>query len=115
MSCEDDKKEKQRTEADEVREILQVVSVEVPKLLESISKTIYDTQNAEAMGKSVAQFYKQLVEAGMDEAKAADLTEKYMSSASLGGILGQAFAGAKGAGIGDVIKDKIKKEMEDDD
>ncbi|UCE44692.1 MAG: hypothetical protein JSU93_04580 [Methanobacteriota archaeon] len=115
MSHDDDKKEKHRTDADEVREILEVVSVEIPKLLESLSKQMYDPSNAENMGKSLAQFYKQLVDAGMDEAKAAQLTEKYMTSTSIGGIIGQALSGGKDSDIGKAIKDKIKKEIEDDD
>ena len=112
---DEEKREKTRTEADEVREILQVVSIEVPKLLDSISKMMYDTQNAENMGKSVAQFYKQLVDAGMDEKRASDLAEKFMMSTSLGGILGQALGGAKDSGIGDAIKSHIKKEIENGD
>jgi hypothetical protein len=112
---DDDEKGKHRTDADEVREILEVVSVEIPKLLDSISKMIYDTQNAENMGKSVALFYKQLVDAGMDPDKAADLAEKFMMSTSIGGIIGQAVGGGKDSDIGRAIKNKIKKEIEDDD
>ena len=112
---DEDKKHKDRTDADEVREILQVVSVEIPKLLEGISKMMYDQQNAENMGKSVAQFYKSLVDAGMDPDKAAELTEKFMSSTSIGGIIGQALGGGKDSEIGQAIKSKIKKEIEDDD
>jgi hypothetical protein len=111
----DDEKGKHRTDADEVREILQVVSVEIPKLLDTISKMIYDTQNAENMGKSVALFYKQLVDAGMDPDKAADMAETFMMSTSIGGIIGQAVSGGKDSDIGRVIKNKIKKEIEDDD
>jgi len=112
---DDDEKRKHRTDADEVREILEVVSVEIPKLLDSISKMIYDTQNAENMGKSVALFYKQLVDAGMDPDKAADMAETFMMSTSIGGIIGQAVGGGKDSDIGRVIKNKIKKEIEDDD
>jgi hypothetical protein len=111
----DDEKGKHRTDADEVKEILEVVSVEIPKLLDSISKLIYDTQNAENMGKSVALFYKQLVDAGMDPDKAADMAETFMMSTSIGGIIGQVVGSGKDSDIGRVIKNKIKKEIEDDD
>lgn len=111
----DDKNEKHHmTDAEEVKEILQVVSVEIPKLLENISKIMYDTQNSENIGKSVAQFYKQLVEAGMDKDKAAQLTERFMMSTSIGSIIGQALSG-NDSEIGAAIKDKIKKEVDDDD
>lgn len=112
---DDDKKDKHMTEAEEVKEILEAISAEIPKLLESISKIMYDAQNAENMGKSVAQFYKQLVEAGMDETKAAELAEKFMTSTSIGGIIGQALGGGKDSEIGRAIKNKIKKEIEDDE
>lgn len=107
--------EKDQTDAEELKEILQVVSTEIPKLLEGITKMMYDSQNAENLGKSVAQFYKQLIEAGMEPAKAAELTEKFMSNMSIGGIIGQALGSGGESGIGESIKNHIKKEMEDDD
>jgi uncharacterized protein (UPF0254 family) len=106
---------KEQTDAEELKEILQVVSTEIPKLLEGITKMMYDTQNAENLGKSVAKFYKELVDAGMEQAKAAELTEKFMSNMSIGGIIGQALGKGAESGIGESIKSHIKKEMEDDD
>ena len=110
-----DEGKKEQTDAEELKEVLQVVSTEIPKLLEGITKMMYDTQNAENLGKSVAQFYKQLVDAGMDPKKAAELTEKFMSNMSIGGIIGQALGSASESGIGESIKNHIKKEIEEDD
>ena len=79
--------------AQEVKEIMQVVSTEIPKLLEAITSAIYDSKNAENFGKAVAEFYKQMKAAGMDDKQAYELTQKYMTNFSLGGMVGQVFSG----------------------
>jgi len=99
-----------KNDAREVKEILEVVSTEIPKLLDSISKTLYNPQNAESLGKSVAQFYKQMTEAGMDEKQAYDLTQKFMANFSMGSMISEMLGGA--------IKQGVKhgdKDDEDDD
>jgi len=85
----------EKHDAQEVKEIMQVVSVEIPKLLESITNAIYDAKNAENFGKAVAEFYKQMKAAGMDEKQAYELTQKYMTNFSLGGMVGQVVSGRK--------------------
>ena len=56
----------EKHDAQEVKEILGVVSTEIPKLLEAISSSMYSKENAENLAKSVASFYKSMKEAGMD-------------------------------------------------
>ncbi len=87
-----------KQDAKEVKEILEVVSTEIPKLLESISNVIYKAENAEVMGKSIAAFYKQMKEAGMDDKQAFELTRQYMKSFSLGGMISSAMGGMAQAG-----------------
>jgi len=96
-----------KNDAREVKEILEVVSTEIPKLLDSISKTLYNPQNAESLGKSVAQFYKQMTEAGMDEKQAYDLTQKFMANFSMGSMISEMLGGA--------IKQGVKHGDKDDD
>jgi hypothetical protein len=110
-------------DAKELKEILGVVSTEIPKLLESISNMIYNKDNAENFGKSVAVFYKQMVDAGMDQKQAFELTQKYMANFSMGGMLGQVMGGAVRHGmdkdlddeVGKKIKAKIMKKLDEDD
>jgi len=83
-----------KPDAKELKEILGVVSTEIPKLLESISNMIYNKDNAENFGKSVAAFYKQMVDSGMDQKQAFELTQKYMANFSMGGMLSQVIGGA---------------------
>lgn len=110
-------------DAEELREVLGVVSTEIPKLLESISNMIYNKDNAENFGKSVAVFYKQMVDAGMDQKQAFELTQKYMTNFSMGGMLGQVIGGAAKNGVdrewhGDIekkVREKMKKKLDEDD
>jgi len=110
-------------DAKEVKEVLEVVSSEIPKLLEAISNAMYTKENAENLGRSVAQFYKQMKDAGMDERQAFELTEKFMQNFSMGGMIGQVLQG--GVNIGDrtdinsdikrKIRKKIARELDDED
>ena len=88
-----------KTDAKEVKEIMEVVSVEIPKLLESISNVIYKPENTESMGKAIASFYKQMKDAGMDDKQAFALTQQYMKSFSLGGMISSAIGGGVEAGV----------------
>ena len=85
----------EKVSAQEVKEIMGVISVEIPKLLEAITNAIYDAKNAENFGKAVAEFYKQMKATGMDDKQAYELTQKYMTNFSLGGMVGQVFSGRK--------------------
>jgi hypothetical protein len=96
-----------KTDAKEVKEVLEVVSTEIPKLLESISNVIYKAENAEVMGKSIAAFFKQMKDAGMDDKQAFELTQQYMKSFSLGGMISSAIGGG--------MERASKKDRDDDD
>ncbi|MCZ7385323.1 MAG: hypothetical protein O8C63_11330 [Candidatus Methanoperedens sp.] len=120
--ADEEKKKRDMPEAQELKEILAVVSTEIPKLLESISTSMYKPENAENFGKSIATFYAQLKAAGMDDKQAYELTQKYMTNFNLGGMFGQ-FMHGHGNGpepdfdgeVGKKIKEKIKKAMDEDD
>jgi len=102
---------------EKLKEILSVVSTEIPKLVEAITKTMYNTENAENMAKAVAQFYKSMKDAGMAEDQAFELTQDFMSSFSIGGMIGKAIQGhSHNDGVDDLIeakvREKIKKKFE---
>ncbi|AEH23896.1 hypothetical protein [Pyrococcus yayanosii] len=64
--------------------------------LKDLLAELYSPDRIEAMGRSVAEFYKTLVEAGMDKEEATKLTKEYMDSInivkklmeSLGSVMG---------------------------
>ena len=84
-------------DAKQLKEIMDTIGTEVPKLLDSISKVLCNTESANQMGKAIALFYKELVAAGMAPERAYQLTRDYMSNFSLGGIISTAVGGGIGA------------------
>jgi hypothetical protein len=110
-------------DAQEVKEILEVVADKVPKLLNDITEALFSAEKSEAFGMAVAKFYKSMIEAGMDEEKAFELTQKFMDSSSPGGMISKAISGIGGGGginigggqghddIGDEIEKKVKEKI----
>jgi len=80
-------------EAEEIKEILEVVSDKVPKLLEEITDALFSPEKAEKFGETVAKFYKSLVDSGMNPDQAFELTQKFMDSSSPGGMIAKALGG----------------------
>lgn len=111
---------------DKLKEVLNIVSTEIPKILDAISKTIYSPENAERLGEQTAAFYKKLKEAGMNDEQAAKLTEAFMANFSIGKVIEQVI-GPLGHSRNDdedeiekLVKKRVKKEIkkslgEDDD
>lgn len=99
---------------EKLKEILSVVSTEIPKLIEAISKTMYNTENAQNMAKAVAEFYKSMKDAGMNEKQAYELTQEFMGSFSIGGMISKAIGGAsRGDDIDEFVEEKIKKRIKE--
>lgn len=128
---EDDTTEKvlnSENDAQEVADILSAVSEHVPKLLSEITEALFSAEKSEAFAESVAKFYKSLIDAGMDEEKAFELTQKFMEDSSPGGmiskVLGEVGEGSMNFGgkshdqVGDEIekkiKEKVKRKFEDE-
>ncbi len=117
MALDDEK------DMEKLKEVMTVMSTEIPKLLESISKTMYSADNAAKLGEQTAEFYKKLKEAGMTDEQAFKLTEEFMANFSVGSMIGKIIGGAGGHDHGDEIerevnerlKKKIKKAMGDED
>jgi hypothetical protein len=80
-------------DAENVKEILDVVSEKIPKLIESLTDILYGEKSSAKYGKAVASFYKALVDSGMTNEQAYELTQQYMSSLNLAGLIGDAVGG----------------------
>ena len=50
---------------EQLRQMFAVLSEQVPKLLDSVTKVLYGAQEGTKFGESVAAFYKALRDAGM--------------------------------------------------
>ncbi|MEW5826646.1 MAG: hypothetical protein AB1778_07420 [Candidatus Bipolaricaulota bacterium] len=90
----DEDRRSHRSDADEVREVLSVVSTQVPGLLRGLRDVLYSAESAESMAAAVATFYKKLVDAGIPREDAMDMTRGYMIN------LRDLFSGGKGIRIG---------------
>jgi len=83
-------------DAEEIKQILGVVSTEVPGLIKSIIASVFSEEAGRNMGKAAAAFYKELKESGMPDTVAVKMTEDYISVfTSLGDILKKAGGGGK--------------------
>jgi len=110
-------------DVEKLKEVMSVISTEIPKLLEAVNKQLSNPESAKKMGEVVAQFYKQMIESGMGPKEAFALTEEFMSSFSVGGLLPHIVAGGKSrVDMDDIdemieerIKKQIKKSLNDDD
>lgn len=108
-----EKKERRaKEEAEEVKEILAVVSTEIPALIKGIIGSIFSEEAGRDLGRAAAAFYKELKEGGMPEDVAVKMTENYMGIfTSLGNILQS--MGSKKAHTSSEIEATIKKRLEE--
>ena len=84
------KEEHGMMDADEVKELLEAFSEKIPALLNSLTDAIYGKDASAKFGAAVADFYKTLKESGMTDEQAFRLTEQYMSSLNIGGMIANA-------------------------
>jgi len=119
MSEKPEKKKTGVEEAEEIKQILGVVSTEVPGLIKSIIASVFSEEAGRSMGKAAAAFYKELKEGGMPDAVAVKMTEDYISVfTSLGDIMKKASEGGKikfGVGKGKHGEHKDTAEGEDEE
>ncbi|HEX9340774.1 MAG TPA: hypothetical protein VF992_06345 [Thermoplasmata archaeon] len=74
----------------EMKEMLEAFSEKIPALLNSLTDSIYGKDASTKFGTAVADFYTTLKKSGMTDEQAFKLTEQYMSSLNLGGIIAKA-------------------------
>jgi hypothetical protein len=109
MSDEERKHKKRGMEdAEEVKEILGVVSKEVPALIKGIVGSVFSEEAGRDMGKAAGAFYKELKESGMPDETAVKMTENYISVfTSLGDIMKKFDFGK-----GERSRSEVEKEIE---
>ncbi len=83
---------KREMEAEEIKDILNFIGEKIPTLLNGLTDSIYGKEASAKFGTAVSNFYKTLKESGMSDEQAFKLTEQYMSSLNLGGMLAKAIA-----------------------
>ncbi|MBD3192434.1 MAG: hypothetical protein GF308_17475 [Candidatus Heimdallarchaeota archaeon] len=89
---------------EEVREILQVVSAEVPKLIQELFRSLYSAQNAQQYAEGIGTIYKTLSEQGLPPEMIEKLVMNYADSVN---VIGKAMQG--------IEFDKVKTRKEEDE
>jgi len=99
-------------EPENIKEILGVVSSEVPALIKSVLSSVFSEEAGRNMGKAAAAYYKELKEGGLPEQIAVKMTEEYMRTfTSLGDMLRSAGRGRWGHDERDEIGNEISKRI----
>ena len=95
-----------------VKEILSVVSSEIPAMIKSILSSVFSEEAGRNMGKAAAAYYKELKDGGLPEPVAVKMTEEYMRTfTSLGDMLRSAGKGRWGHQEGDEISRKFERHI----
>ena len=101
-----------KMEAENVKEILGVVSSEIPAMIKSILSSVFSEEAGRNMGKAAAAYYKELKEGGLPEQVAVKMTEEYMRTfTSIGEMLRSTGKGGWGSHSGDEIGKQIEKSI----
>jgi len=120
VSDKSEKKKITAQEAEEVRQMLSVVSAEIPELIKGIVRSVFSEEAGRNMGRAAAAFYKELKDSGMPDDVAVKMTEDYIKPfSSLGDLLkgvgkkGKSFtiSTEEGEEIGKEIKKLIKEKI----
>jgi hypothetical protein len=110
-----DRKDK-KMDAENVKEILGVVSSEVPTMIKSILASVFSEEAGKNMGKAAAAYYKELKNGGLPEQVAVKLTEDYMRTfTSLGDMfrgVGRRTSENSGDKIGEEIERRIREKLD---
>jgi len=90
-----EERKKHNMDPENVKELLGVVSTEVPAMIKSIVSTVFSEEAGRNMGKAAAAYYKELKAGGLPEEVAVKLTQEYMQTfTNLGSML--KFGGHRG-------------------
>jgi hypothetical protein len=106
----------ERIEPENIKELLGVVSSEVPGLIKNILASVFSEEAGRSMGKAAAAYYKELKNGGLPDQVAVKLTEDYMRTfTSIGDMLRSAgrgsWSGKVGEDIGEEVERKIREKM----
>jgi hypothetical protein len=105
---------REKMEPENIKEILGVVSSEIPAMIKSILSSVFSEEAGRNMGKAAAAYYKELKDGGLPETVAVKMTEEYMRTfTSLGDMLRSAGRGGWGHDEGDEISKEIHKRIQE--
>lgn len=108
-------------DAEEVAEILGVVSEKIPALIKGLMASVFSPDAAANMGKAAAEYYKQLKAGGIPDDVAVVMTQDYVGTFTKMGDLFKSMGQRAGKGedmdqeIKKAILEKVKRKLETED
>jgi hypothetical protein len=106
-------KRKESSDTEELREIAAVLpelfdalNESIPKLISGLIGSVYSPETAGNMATAIGKFYSKLVEEGIPEEVALDMTKKFVGALDFKKMMSM---------ISDEARPKFKKEFEDED
>ena len=117
---DEDERRREKHSPEDLKEVLDVVSTEVPGLIKSILSSVFSEEAGRSMGKAAAAYYKELKDGGLPEPVAVKMTEDYMKTfTSLGDMLRNTGRHGMDAEFGKEmekrVRDRIHEKMQKDD
>jgi predicted hydrocarbon binding protein len=111
-------RKERKMDAENVKEILGVVSSEVPALVKSLLASVFSEEAGKSMGKAAAAYYKELKNGGIPEQVAVKMTEDYMKTFT---NIGEMFRGVgrreeterSGEEIGREIERRVREKVKE--
>ncbi len=102
----DEEKKSEKHGPEELKEVLSVVSAEVPGMIKSILASVFSEEAGKNMGKAAAAYYKELKNGGLPETVAVKMTEDYMKTFT---SIGDMLKGVSKHGAGDEMGKELEK------
>ena len=68
------------TDAAEVAEIFETLSSKIPEMINGVLGSLFSVEATSNMGKAVAEFRKNLIEGGIPEEEAREMTRDYLGT-----------------------------------
>ncbi len=114
------KKHSSSSDIEELREVAEVLpdlfgalNESIPKLISNLIESIYSPESAGNVAKGIGQFYRNLIEEGIPEDVALDMTKRFVSSLDFGKLMD--IVGDESQGTIRAGKKKHRKEYADDE
>ncbi|MFO7792851.1 MAG: hypothetical protein R6W73_07740 [Candidatus Saliniplasma sp.] len=105
---------------EQLKELMETLNETVPPLISGIVEAVYNAEDSKELAKNTANFYKELVDAGMDKDQAYKLTRDFMKGRDITSLIKEALGSSglmSGAGFdeeaGEEIKQKIEQKMKE--
>lgn len=74
------KRHREDIPVEEITALLDAVNTRLPSLIKNLLDSLYSPEAATKMGKAVADFRKALLDGGIPEAEAMEMTKQYLST-----------------------------------